>query len=194
MLTPCRLDGLCIGAWFAIVARGSTPLDPARLAKWAAGALAAVLAVSVWHVLDPRLDVITLQLRTTFLAILFGACIYAAAYHPRMIRSRAMLRAPWLRMLGKYSYGLYVFHGLISYFLARHPLMPLLQGVVHNHTLAAAIQVAIGVALSVLISVVSYEFFERRFLELKERFGNSAKIPARVPASVSALTDSPAAL
>ena len=191
VLTPCRLDALCIGAWFAIAGRGSAPLDPARLGRWAAAASGGVLAVSVWHVLNPQLDAITLEVRETFLAILFGASIYAAAYHPGLARTRAMLRAPWLRTLGKYSYGLYVFHGLVAYFLARHSLVPLLQAVVRNHTLAAAMQVAISVTASVLISVASYEFFERRFLELKDRFGSSAK-RIRVPTNVSTLTDSPA--
>jgi len=97
-------------------------------------------------------------------------------------------------MLGKYSYGLYVFHGLISYLLWRQPLIPLLETVVHNHTLAAAIQVAVGVAISVLISVASYEFFERRFLELKDRFASATKTETRVPSNAPALTDSPAAL
>jgi len=194
VLTPCRLDGLCIGAWFAIAARGSVSLNPARLGAMTAAAFAGVIGVSLWHVFDPQLDAISLQLRTTFLAIMFGGCIYAAAYHPGLTRSRAMLRAPWLRMFGKYSYGLYVFHGLISYVLAAHPLIPVLQTVVHNHMVAAAIQVAIGVGLSLLISVVSYEYFERRFLELKDRFGDSAKTAARVPSNAPILTDSPAAL
>jgi len=191
VLTPCRLDALVIGAWFAIAARGATPLNPQRVANWTAAAVIAVLVVSLGHVLVPRADAITLQLRTTFLAILCGGFVYSAAFHPNLTRMRGLLCAPWLLVLGKYSYGLYVFHGIISFFLVRHPLVPLLEPLVHNHTVAFAMQVAAGVVLSILVSVVSYELFERRFLALKERFGNPVTT-ATVPAHLSALTNSPA--
>jgi peptidoglycan/LPS O-acetylase OafA/YrhL len=192
VLTPCRLDALCIGAWFAIARRGHAPLDPARLGRWAAAACGGVLAISVWHVLNPQFDAIALELRETFLAILFGSSVYAAAYHPGLTRTRAMLRAPWLRTLGKYSYGLYVFHGVIAYFLSLHPLVPALHALVGNHTLAAAMQVAIGLAVSLLISVASYELFERRFLVLKDRFANFDSAATWTPAHGSTVTDSPA--
>jgi peptidoglycan/LPS O-acetylase OafA/YrhL len=194
VLTPCRLDGLCIGAWFAIAARGEAPLDPKRAVRWAVAAGVAVLAVSAWHVFDQRLDALLLQLRTTLLAVVFGSFIYASAYHPDLPVVRGALRAGWLRTLGKYSYGLYVFHGLISYGLFRYPLTPAMQAIVGSHTLAAAMQIAIGVALSVVVAVASYELFERRFLELKDRFGGAAAPQARLTPVVSALGDSAAAL
>ena len=194
VLTPCRLDGLCIGAWFAIAGRGEQTLDPKRAVRWAIAAGAAVLVVSGWHVFDQRLDAIALQLRTTLLAVLFGAFIYASAYHPELPVVRGALRAGWLRTLGKYSYGLYVFHGFVSYALFRYPLTQVVQAIVGSHIIAAAIQIAIGVALSVVIAVASYEMFERRFLELKDRFGGASAPAPRVAPVVTGLGDSAAAL
>jgi peptidoglycan/LPS O-acetylase OafA/YrhL len=89
--------------------------------------------------------------------------------------SRFLLGNPVMRWAGKLSYGFYMFHivGLATgwdWYLATAP----------SGTLKFALQVlfsmAIGLAITILISVVSYYGWERWFLILKDRF---AVVPSR---------------
>jgi peptidoglycan/LPS O-acetylase OafA/YrhL len=183
VLTPCRLDALCIGGWFAIAARGKRPVSPERAWYWCCLFAAGVFGVSLWHLLTQWGDPVVLPLRTTLLAITFGLFIYAAARHPRLPLIRRNLRARWLRGLGKYSYGLYVYHGIVSYALFRNPPEHFLTGMVGSHSVAAGLQIVFGVALSLVLAIASYELFEVRFLAMKKYFSYRSD-----PASVAART------
>ena len=71
--------------------------------------------------------------------------------------------------LGRISYGLYVFHLLALSVSER--LVFELQGATR-----LAVKFGVGAVLTLLLSVASYELFEKRFLRLKERF---TRIPSR---------------
>jgi peptidoglycan/LPS O-acetylase OafA/YrhL len=77
-----------------------------------------------------------------------------------------------LAFFGKLSYGLYVYHGILAHVLVDAGLLPAMEGVVGNRTLAAAVFAGVGTVLSVAISLASYEFMEKRFLVLKDRFAS----------------------
>jgi peptidoglycan/LPS O-acetylase OafA/YrhL len=166
-LTPCRLDALCAGGWFALSGHGRDGLAADRAVRWLAGCGVAILVLSVGHMLMPRGDALTLPMRTFLLAIFFGLFIYAVPRHPVLSPLRALLRATWLRTLGKYSYGLYVFHGIVAYAIYRASLETILVRAVGIHSVAAGLQIAFGVIVSMGLAVASYELFERRFLMLK---------------------------
>lgn len=74
----------------------------------------------------------------------------------------------WTIYLGKISYGLYVFH-LCCIFTVRFILLKLYPGSIHRAWLMLAV-IGLGFGTDVLISALSYRFFERPFLRLKERF------------------------
>lgn len=80
-------------------------------------------------------------------------------------------------VLGKYSYGLYVYHHFLSYYFVKHGTEFALARAVGSHTFAVAIQAVLGMAASMAIAWLSYELFEKRFLELK-RFWPSGRRPA----------------
>jgi peptidoglycan/LPS O-acetylase OafA/YrhL len=82
----------------------------------------------------------------------------------RFFRSRCMV------FLGTYSYGLYVYHHFISYYLTTNRTELELANWLGSHGLAVAVQAALGTLLSVALAYLSYELFEKRFLELKRRF------------------------
>jgi peptidoglycan/LPS O-acetylase OafA/YrhL len=70
----------------------------------------------------------------------------------------------WLRYLGKISYGLYVWH-----MLGLHIAIKLLGG--YPHELGSFVRYwVLGLAFTLTTAVLSYRFFESRFLRLKERF------------------------
>jgi peptidoglycan/LPS O-acetylase OafA/YrhL len=174
VLTPCRLDSLCIGGWFALSASGNRALSLERATRGLAMSAGVVLALSVWHVATTRIDALVLPARTTALAVFFGLFIYVISRPGGWPAMQTALRASWLRTLGKYSYGLYVYHGVVAYAMHRFAVDAILTRVVGMHTLAAALLAASGVAVSLLLAVVSYELFEVRFLALKRHFEDNA--------------------
>ncbi len=186
VLTPCRLDTLCLGALFALGIRG-----PAGASAWAAGsrrylpvATLAVVGLSTLHVLAPALDVVVLELRGTVLALFFAVLILNAQSDAGFSPIKRLFRLRFLGTLGKYSYGLYVFHGLIAYTFEQRGVFEKLDGLTGSHTFATFAYVALGVGLSFLVSIASYELFEVRFLALKKLFDYRARRTERVaPAS-----------
>ena len=82
LATPCRLDALCAGAWFALSQKRSEPAafsPSARGVGWLTASAVAVLTVSFWHVIAPAHDAYSLSLRTSLLAAFFGLFISLAA-------------------------------------------------------------------------------------------------------------------
>ena len=73
-----------------------------------------------------------------------------------------------LRFFGKYSYGLYIFHGV--YFVYLRHMSTALQGIVHSGTLAQILDFALGFGISIGLAMLSYHYFEAPVLRLKRRF------------------------
>jgi peptidoglycan/LPS O-acetylase OafA/YrhL len=76
-------------------------------------------------------------------------------------------------VLGKYSYGLYVYHHFFSHYFGAHGTEFVIARTVGSHTLAVAIQAAGGLAASMVMAWMSYEFFESYFLRLKRLWPQS---------------------
>jgi peptidoglycan/LPS O-acetylase OafA/YrhL len=172
VLTPCRLDALCVGGFLALAARGPDGLDDLvrrirRLAPFALGLLVGLYAVNrVTLAMTKPLH----QVRNSLFAVVFGCMIVLSVTAPvsslyaRFFRSRAMV---WL---GQYSYGLYVFHHFISAYFTRHETEFVVARWVGSHTLAVLLQAVVGLLLSVGVAVVSFRLFESRFLAMKRSF------------------------
>jgi peptidoglycan/LPS O-acetylase OafA/YrhL len=177
VLTPCRADSLLLGAFCALASRGEG--GAARFALRARGLLLpsalSVIAVSLFHALSGGSHTeLTLPLRTSLLAVFFGLAITCAADPAGPTWLKAPFRLGFLRTLGKYSYGLYVYHGILERVYAYRDVDGRLIGALGSHTLAFVVRAVSGVAISLVISVASYELFEKRFLRLKHRFESHA--------------------
>jgi peptidoglycan/LPS O-acetylase OafA/YrhL len=81
-----------------------------------------------------------------------------------------VLQGPYLGFFGKYSYGLYVYHGILTWYFMETHLNDQLTAWAGSLWLAMAARMLIGVGLSLLIAVPSYHLFEKRFLDLKRYF------------------------
>ena len=68
--------------------------------------------------------------------------------------------------LGKYSFGIYVYHPLIIFILSQ---LQVFSSVENQLTRMICIYTTI-VTLTILISYVSYEYFEKRFIMMKNKF------------------------
>jgi peptidoglycan/LPS O-acetylase OafA/YrhL len=185
VLTPCRLDTLCTGAWFALALRGvpqGERLLP-RPGPWLAGFAAVIVAASAPLSIVPAARTVLIPLRESALAVFFGVFILATAERRGAGGAWALLRSRALTQLGKYSYGLYVFHGMVAYGMERAHLVDRLAPVVGSRLASLLLLAMAGSTASIAIAVTSYELFESRFLKLKKHF-ESTPAPAPSPAKL----------
>jgi peptidoglycan/LPS O-acetylase OafA/YrhL len=155
--TFCRMDGLMAGALCALLI--GRPGFQAGLRAWlprfplgivialAAGAGGGLL----WH------DRFTYTVGFTFFDVGYALLLLYAIHRRGWLQDAFRARIP--RVLGKYSYGIYIFHQLVYWGIAQYKLAP--RGL---PTLAASLALSLGLA------VASYELMEKRFLRLKDRF------------------------
>jgi peptidoglycan/LPS O-acetylase OafA/YrhL len=187
VLTPFQLDALCLGGFLAVFLRQPGGEAAVRRAipalAWSA---AAVLAFQFALHRFTEFGVLVMRpLRLGIFRVLFAVLLVHALFAPasswvsRFFRSRAMVA------LGKYSYGLYVYHHFLSYYFVTHATEWAVTRAVGSHILAVALQATVGMAVSMAVAWVSYEFFESYFLQLK-RFWPSTKKPVVVPTALNA--------
>jgi len=170
MFTTSRMDALAAGAALAAIMR--IP----HLGQWfnhrantiTAGTLLLLLAGAL--VTHAYSNVTTTQsYGYTILAIGFALIVALAA-----VRSAGPFSTLWnvlsvapLRLIGRYSYAMYVFH------LPLHILvgMPLLHRFMPNHSNSVALlYMAALTATTFGFAALSYRFYESRFLALKQYF------------------------
>jgi peptidoglycan/LPS O-acetylase OafA/YrhL len=80
-------------------------------------------------------------------------------------------RTRFLRFFGKYSYGMYVYH-VLFFPLASKMLRPA-QRLMHSQVLGGLLYVFVVLALTCVVSVLSFQLYERPWLRLKSRFSYS---------------------
>jgi peptidoglycan/LPS O-acetylase OafA/YrhL len=176
VLTPFRLDGLSLGAFLAVTARQTGGMERLmRALPWAAIVLGTLLAVTfVWTRLVSRQGLeLVLPVRAALILMLLACLLVWAIRAPeRSVTSRFFCCRPMV-FLGTYSYGLYVYHHFISYYLTSNRTEFELALWLGSHGAAVALQAILGAGISLIIAYVSYELFEKRFLQLKRLFDNS---------------------
>ena len=104
----------------------------------------------------------------TLLNYLFAVLIYCVVRENLWVR---FLEMPWLRYLGKISYGMYVYHLPVIWFAERF-FEERLQG-----EMTIWIRAAVSLAATVFIATLSYFLLERPILNLKDRFFDWSKAP-----------------
>jgi len=177
VLTPFRLDGLALGGAFAVLARQPGGVERIR---WLVPRLAgAAGTLFVLRFAASRLFAIggepLFQVRESLVVVLLACLLLGAITAPssapvaRLFSSRAM------RWFGTYSYGLYVYHHFLSYYLSSHKTEFALGARLGSHPLAVALQATAGIAVSCAVAFASYHLLERRFLALKDRLAASAR-------------------
>jgi peptidoglycan/LPS O-acetylase OafA/YrhL len=81
------------------------------------------------------------------------------------------LEMPWLRYLGKISYGMYVYHLPLIWFIERFS-EERLQG-----EMTQWLRVAISLSATILVATLSFYLLEKPILNLKDRFFSWSKAP-----------------
>jgi peptidoglycan/LPS O-acetylase OafA/YrhL len=186
-LTPCHLDGLLAGSCVALAWRD--PTDWARVQRWSgrvvlgSGCLLLGIALGQRHFL-PDIDfrrgdaatvdsTLVLTLGLSCLAVLFAGLVAIAVGANQGDWPRRVFEQPALRTIGKYSYGIYVFHPLILSLT-----VALLSPASHLPVFVAKPVVAIWALVASLVTAwLSYHCFEKHFLRLKRYFDYRKESP-----------------
>jgi peptidoglycan/LPS O-acetylase OafA/YrhL len=169
-LTPLRMDGLAIGALASLAIRGRVGMDVLVRRAWiafiiAAGMLVAMLALRhTTHQSDPAIWIFAFPL----VAILTAAGLLVGM-GPNPVRRFLSLRA--LGWFGKYSFGLYVWHPIIGMILLHSQSALVTEASGKPAILLAA---AAALALDLAVAWLSYNLWEKRFLDLKRYFASGA--------------------
>jgi peptidoglycan/LPS O-acetylase OafA/YrhL len=190
--TPSRLDALALGALVALVVRDPLWLARvrARLGVGTAAVAGALLVVMIPIRGLPRMSPWTLTIGTSLTQLLFAAFVLACVL-PGEAGWRRLVSLRPLRMMGRYSYGMYIFHLPLHLVLFPH-FEPWLSRQAPALALAAGAAYFTATVLLVLgVAALSYETFEKQFLALKEVLAPRLAGADRPQASPPALAGQP---
>jgi peptidoglycan/LPS O-acetylase OafA/YrhL len=181
VLTPFRLDGLALGGFLAVTARQPEGLERlGRALPRVASLVGGLLAVTfVWTLLVSRQGLeLVLPVRAALILMLLACLlVWTLTAQERSATSRFLCSRSMV-FLGTYSYGLYVYHHFISFYLISNRTELELARWLGSHVGAVALQATLGASASLALAYLSYELFEKRFLGLKRVF-ETAQEPAR---------------
>ena len=174
VLTPTRMDGLVVGASLALLLRSDVDHHHAR--KWffwiAILSALVIAALTSWRPENWR-DMPLQTLRFLFVATLGGAILWLSVTGPKGGWLQRAFSNSWMRVLGKYSYALYLWHGPAKS-LARSIYDPNSSELLAGSRLPAQfLFVAIATTLSLAIAWLSWHLLERHFLRLKGTFSHN---------------------
>ena len=151
VLTPFRLDGLALGAFLAVTARQPGGLERlVRALPWVAAIAATILVISFgWTRMVSRDSMaFVLPIRASVIQVLLGCLLVWALVAAERSTISRFFRGRWLMFLGTYSYGLYVYHHFISYYLTVNQTEFELARWLGSHGAAVALQATLGIAAS----------------------------------------------
>jgi peptidoglycan/LPS O-acetylase OafA/YrhL len=86
---------------------------------------------------------------------------------------RVFYRKP-LRILGKYSYGFYIFHFIFAWGWIQ--VLVVLTNYFHSKVIAGLLALSVNFTVTFLVAKLSYDLFEVRFLRLKKHFEYDSEI------------------
>ena len=171
---PFRMDALLVGGMLALLLRGESAEQWQAACKWVfvmAGSLVGAIFVMSPAANSPWL----LSIGLTLIA-LAGAGLIGWALSRRTMAER-LLRLRPLRVLGRYSYGFYVYH--LIWAKAWVYVGERLTGILHSGVMARILTTLLNFGLTFLVAKWSFDWFEVRWLRLKVRFAYDAETGKR---------------
>jgi len=170
--TPCRLDGLAMGAFVAVLVRENRGvaaiIGSARVVGWTA--LAMLVGLIILRGGFVFTDKPAVVFGITMVNLISASVIVLIAEPRRGSPLSAVLNSSFLRTIGKYSYGMYLFHCLLQ-----PPLEILISpsniiSAVGSELLGNLIFVAIFCLVTYAVAFLSWHAYEKHWLKLKKRF------------------------
>lgn len=170
MFTICRMDALALGAATAALVRMPAVMERLRQ-RTSMVAAAGVITLLVALVITRGFglyDVSTQTVGYTLLSLAFALLVLLTTLPVRGMWRTLMRVLAWtpLRLIGRYSYGMYIFHLPLHVFFGT----PLMHRIAPEPTAAQALAYsATLMVITFVLAALSYELFERRFLRLKHK-------------------------
>jgi peptidoglycan/LPS O-acetylase OafA/YrhL len=168
-ITSSRVDGLFAGGACAIyMFRNRRPVPMRWIIASASGGVAIIGYIALFHTVEL---VSTGKWITTIgitgFALLSASLVAVSQHHIPFVHR--ILTSNWLRTVGRYSYGIYVYH-LFIFLLFRAYLMSSAGVRMHlNFPQRLVLLLSETVAVFV-IAILSYDLFEARVLKMKKYF------------------------
>jgi peptidoglycan/LPS O-acetylase OafA/YrhL len=185
VLTPLRLNALCMGALLATWLRQDSVLQKGSdfILKWAKGLFLGALCIKIMIVLAVKQAPHTSDgfeaFRTLSWLSIFAALHLAAVACSRSSLLHRSLTLRPLTFLGQYSYGLYVFHHFLSWPSYHAGIVPWLANVLGSQIMAVLLNGMVCIGLSIAVAWLSFHFFEKHFLRWKDKFAPRSKAPSQ---------------
>jgi peptidoglycan/LPS O-acetylase OafA/YrhL len=172
-LTICRADSLLAGAWLALIVRGKLRETVLRYATAVFLLSVLLCGMIAWKTGNFGWEInYSINSYGYSIIAIASTSLIAMALRPNSITAKAM-RASTLRFLGKYSYGIYVYHQLVFIFVA-WLFRNWLKYHIHSKSLYHLILMVIVVSITIPLAVLSFKFYEQPFLKLKRYFNYPA--------------------
>jgi peptidoglycan/LPS O-acetylase OafA/YrhL len=186
-LTPARLDTLAIGAALAVIVRDQNMW--ARVRSMARYMIPAAIAGLILLSIPTRgLAQASIEMETVGypLIALFSAALITVAIDPagRHTRLSRFFQTRTMRVLGKYSYALYVFHFPLAPTLERMGFTQLSFPAIAGSRLPGAIAFTIiAGSISLAVALLSWNLYEKHFLRLKRFFPRREGAITNIPST-----------
>lgn len=171
LYTFTRIDGLCIGSIVALLMR----INPGFLKKYTLiiVLLMAVVNFGFYFINNQQsftLPYLAFAGYTTF-AVLFGILVYEAVSGESTV-IQFLFNNGLLKFFGKISYGLYVYHWPVYILLFSFFREFIIRNINTSYRFAETGSGIIVTVLAVILSLISYKYFENPFLKLKPRYSD----------------------
>jgi peptidoglycan/LPS O-acetylase OafA/YrhL len=177
--TPACADNLLFGCCLCALLRTSARHQILKLAPriFAIGAAILICTGIVYHGLRWQDNSFVPTIGFTIVGISCAALLAMALRTGS--KTQRLFSNNTMRFFGKYSYGLYVFHYSIDRMLTPHVRLYMNE---HFHSKALAVLTAAAVVMAVTLplALLSYRFYESRFLKLKRFFSYNQKAASTV--------------
>ncbi len=109
-----------------------------------------------------------LHVITYFTSIMAFLLLLIVALNNNIVTDN-LFKRQWLFFIGKISYGIYVYHGLLRPYFKKYIYHDLLHQI-DNGIIASILYTIMATSISILIAWVSWEFIEKPILKLKTYF------------------------
>jgi peptidoglycan/LPS O-acetylase OafA/YrhL len=168
--TLSRMDSLLIGGLVALAVR-----DPAlsKIAKKFCPYLFGVALAGIACIWVFAREAFSRGYFTSTVGFSLYGCLYGCAVFWAVSQNGTksgldrMLNLPVLRAFGRYSYGIYVYHGIVFFTMANRLRAETWYG---KSILGAPLVCSVFVGISFGVAYLSFRFLERPFLALKGKF------------------------
>jgi len=117
---------------------------------------------------EPQVSLFVHTIRHLLFTLFFCLLLFDQCFNDEPIIKIGKYK--WLNYLGKISYGLYCWHGVVITFVKKT------SAITHyneNYLDILIVFPLLTLFLTIVISIISYEFFETKFLKLKDYFSAS---------------------